>query len=88
MSLGSFSTCTSVNRKYQTCTTDELGWGGGMIETPGSCIDPDSDSTLQPGESCDLVVVVTPEKKGSLKGYLAVWSGWGFTVVTARVRGV
>ncbi len=77
------ASCEKLFRE-RTCITRTAGWGGFLGDPASSCLSysrwtlqPDNHWywTLAPGESCTMVLVAQPSRKGAIHGYFVMWFG-------------
>jgi hypothetical protein len=80
----SASACERLfHNEIQTCITQTAGWGGFVGEPLSTCF---SDWTLVPGESCAVVLVAGPTRRGVVRGYFIMRERGSAIVVSVPVR--
>lgn len=86
--VAAYSVCATFAKDGSSC---EGGDWGGMAGLPSStCLEDPSHAVLQPGETCQVVLVAAPSSRGPAKGYLVVWDAATQRIAAAlpvKVRG-
>ena len=67
----SASTCQDLLRDT-TCVTRTASWGAAVPAPTSSCLSFGLPKTLQPGESCTVVLFAAPSRKGRIHGYFVM----------------
>ncbi len=66
----SASTCQTL--RQGSCITFSASWGAALPAPTSTCLTFGLPKTLQPGESCTVVLFAAPSRKGGIHGYFVM----------------
>ncbi len=68
----SWSASTCQQLLQGSCLTRTASWGTALPAPASTCLTFGLPKTLQPGESCTVVLVAAPSRKGGIHGYFVM----------------